>query len=190
MPEELTDEAGEIVWECSYQLWCKPIQEIAHTEIQQNLRYQGQYLDRETGLHYNTFRYYDPDIGCFTQPDPIGLLGSFNLYQYAPNGLTWIDPWGLACANYGNGKPHGGKGHNKIIDKIIKDARDKGAKEIRKNQQQVDINGNKVGRNKPDVQYNYKGKHYNIEVDTTLRVALDIKALYQVVILMPEIHFG
>ena len=95
MPEELTDEAGEIVWECSYQLWGKPIQEIAHTEIQQNLRYQGQYLDRETGLHYNTFRYYDLDIGRFTQPDPIGLLGGLNLYQYAPNGLTWIDPWGL-----------------------------------------------------------------------------------------------
>ena len=95
MPEELTDEAGEIVWECSYQLWGKPVQEIAHTEIQQNLRYQGQYLDRETGLHYNTFRYYDLDIGRFTQPDPIGLLGGLNLYQYAPNGLTWIDPWGL-----------------------------------------------------------------------------------------------
>ncbi|WP_257381727.1 RHS repeat-associated core domain-containing protein [Snodgrassella alvi] len=26
---------------------------------------------RETSLHYNTFRYYDPDIGRFTQPDPI-----------------------------------------------------------------------------------------------------------------------
>ena len=89
MPEELTDEAGEIVWECSYQLWGKPIQEIAHTEIQQNLRYQGQYLDRETGLHYNTFRHYDPDIGCFTQPDPIRLDGGFNLYQYAPHPITW-----------------------------------------------------------------------------------------------------
>ena len=92
IPEELTDETGEIVWECSYQLWGKPIQEIAHTEIQQNLRYQGQYLDRETGLHYNTFRYYDPDIGRFTQSDPIELLGGINLYQYAPNVLTWIDP--------------------------------------------------------------------------------------------------
>ena len=95
MPEELTDKVGEIVWECSYQLCGKPIQEIAHTEIQQNLRYQGQYLDRETGLHYNTFRYYDPDIGRFTQPDPIGLLGGYNLYQYAPNPLMWVDPWGL-----------------------------------------------------------------------------------------------
>ena len=45
----------------------------------------GQYLDRETGLHYNIFRYYDPDIGRFTQTDPIGLRGGYNLYQYAPN---------------------------------------------------------------------------------------------------------
>ena len=84
MPEELTDEAGEIVWECSYQLWGKPVQEIAHREIQQNLRFQGQYLDRETGLHYNISRYYDPDTGSFTQPALIVLLGSFNMWQYAP----------------------------------------------------------------------------------------------------------
>ena len=56
----------------------------------------GQYLDRETGLHYNTFKYYDPDTGCFTQPDPIGLAGGYNLYQYAPNSLGWIDPFKLA----------------------------------------------------------------------------------------------
>ena len=35
----------------------------------------GQYLDRETGLHYNTFRYYDPDVGRFINQDPIGLAG-------------------------------------------------------------------------------------------------------------------
>ena len=96
-PEELTDANGKILWECSFQLWGKRIHEIEHEPIEQNLRYQGQYLDRETGLHYNTFRYYDPDIGRFTQPDPIGLLGGFNLYQYAPNGLTWVDPWGWSC---------------------------------------------------------------------------------------------
>ncbi|WP_081297443.1 RHS repeat-associated core domain-containing protein [Gilliamella sp. wkB292] len=74
-------------------MWGRPIQEIEHSQIQQNLRYQGQYLDRETGFHYNTFRYYDSDIGRFTQPNPIGLLGGFNLYQYAPNSLMWIEPW-------------------------------------------------------------------------------------------------
>jgi len=54
-------------------------------------------LDRETGLHYNTFRYYDPDVGRFINQDPIGLLGGTNLYAYAPNPVTWIDPWGWAC---------------------------------------------------------------------------------------------
>ena len=81
-PEELTDENDEILWECSFQLWGKRIHEIEHESVKQNLRYQGQYLDRETGLHYNTFRYYDPDIGRFTQPDPIRLLGGLNLFQY------------------------------------------------------------------------------------------------------------
>ncbi|WP_370570198.1 RHS repeat-associated core domain-containing protein [Snodgrassella sp. M0118] len=65
------------------------MQEIAHREIQQNLRHQRQYSDKETGLHYNTFRYYDPDTDRFTVADPIGLDGGFNLYQYAPHPITW-----------------------------------------------------------------------------------------------------
>ncbi len=96
-PEELSDADGQIVWETTYQLWGNAVREV-QTEIRiapQNLRYQGQYLDRETGLHYNFFRFYDPDIGRFITPDPIGLLGGLNLYQYGPDPLNWIDPWGL-----------------------------------------------------------------------------------------------
>jgi uncharacterized protein RhaS with RHS repeats len=37
-------------------------------------------------------------VGRFTQPDPIGLLGGFNLYQYSPNSVGWADPLGLACS--------------------------------------------------------------------------------------------
>ncbi|EOF4367012.1 TPA: RHS repeat-associated core domain-containing protein [Providencia stuartii] len=44
-------------------------------------------------LHYNTFRYYAPDLGRFTQQYPIGLAGKLNLYQYAPNPLTWVNSW-------------------------------------------------------------------------------------------------
>jgi uncharacterized protein RhaS with RHS repeats len=29
------------------------------------------------------------------------LLGGLNLYQYAPNPLLWIDPWGLVNGNCG-----------------------------------------------------------------------------------------
>ena len=48
-------------------------------------RLQNQYADRETGLHYNFFRYYEPDAGQFVNQAPIGLLGGENLYQFAPN---------------------------------------------------------------------------------------------------------
>ncbi|WP_218274774.1 RHS repeat-associated core domain-containing protein [Pseudomonas sp. LG1D9] len=38
-------------------------------------------------------------MGRITTPDPIGLLGGFNLYQYTPNPLTWMDPLGLSCSS-------------------------------------------------------------------------------------------
>ncbi|EDV3055260.1 hypothetical protein HU71_004800 [Salmonella enterica subsp. enterica] len=98
-PEELTDSDGEIVWETGYQVWGNTIQEKDHGGVEQNLRYQGQYLDRETGLHYNIHRYFDPDVGRFTTTDPIGLAGGLNLYAYAPNPISWIDPLGLAKCN-------------------------------------------------------------------------------------------
>ncbi len=46
-------------------------------------------------LTFNRFRYYNPDIGRFISQDPIGLLGGANLYQYAPNPVGWVDPFGL-----------------------------------------------------------------------------------------------
>ena len=56
-------------------------------------------------MHNNLFRYYDPDSGRFTQSDPIGLAGGINLYQYAPNALGWVDPWGLMkCSNPPKGR--------------------------------------------------------------------------------------
>jgi RHS repeat-associated protein len=60
-------------------------------------RFQGQYEDEESGLCYNRFRYYDPDCGRFISPDPLGAFGALNLYRYAPNPISWIDPLGLQC---------------------------------------------------------------------------------------------
>ena len=41
----------------------------------QPFRLQNQYVDREMGLHYNFFMYYEPDVGLFVNQDPIGLFG-------------------------------------------------------------------------------------------------------------------
>ena len=64
-------------------------------------------------------------------------------------------------------KPHGGKIHNERIDKMIKKIKeDDGVNNVRKNQVQVDVNGNKVGNNRPDIQFDKNGEHTNIEYDT------------------------
>lgn len=100
-PERLTDNEGRVRWEGLTGAWGKLLREapVHAAGFAQNLRMQGQYLDRETGLHYNLFRYYDPDSGRFTQQDPIGLAGGLNLYQYAPNAQGWVDPLGLSKCN-------------------------------------------------------------------------------------------
>ena len=84
-PRELTDGDGTLQWAATYKAWgnvlrVEMVQVQAAPEAEsliqlQALRFQGQYFDVETGLHYNRFRYYDPDIGRFVSQDPIGLLG-------------------------------------------------------------------------------------------------------------------
>jgi hypothetical protein len=51
-----------------------------------------------------------------------------------------------------------------LIDNYVKNLPE-GARNIRKNQQQVDVKGNNVGYNRPDVQYDLNGQHYNVEFD-------------------------
>ncbi|WP_368268048.1 RHS repeat-associated core domain-containing protein [Enterobacter cloacae] len=106
-PLEVTDERGAVRWSGQY----GSFGEVRHQSegfsrvvnrtamAHQPLRYAGQYADCETGLHYNLFRYYDPQVGRFIVQDPIGLAGgNLNLYHYAPNPLVWIDPMGLALS--------------------------------------------------------------------------------------------
>jgi hypothetical protein len=70
--------------------------------------------------------------------------------------------------NNGVARPHGAADHNAAIDQdigILKD--DPGVTNIRKNQTQVDVDGNRVGNNRPDVQYDKDGKHHTLEYDRT-----------------------
>nr|WP_289057522.1 RHS repeat-associated core domain-containing protein [uncultured Psychrobacter sp.] len=79
--------------------------QVSSSELQP-IRFQGQHFDEETGLHYNRFRYYDPDMGMFTTRDPIQLQGGLNVFQYAPNPTGWVDPLGLDPYGLGQG-PYG-----------------------------------------------------------------------------------
>ncbi|VEJ21503.1 Colicin-E3 [Neisseria animaloris] len=97
IPREMTDKDGNLLWFRDYYGWGKLKSETNVTETaHQPFRLQNQYCDQETGLHYNFFRYYEPDAGRFVNQDPIGLWGGENFYQFALNPQKWIDPLGLA----------------------------------------------------------------------------------------------
>nr|KAJ8743970.1 RHS domain-containing protein [Delftia sp. PS-11] len=161
-PRELTNADGHIVWAASYKAWgatasidypavpqtvrmgntlaLHQVEQEQDSRPEQHLRFQGQYFDMETGLHYNRFRYYDPDVGRFVSQDPIGLAGGFNVYQYALNPVDWIDPLGLAGArsthtgpNIPGGFSEGlstGEGGSGITNPAVKRAYDRVPKEI------------------------------------------------------------
>ena len=92
----MTDKDGNLLWFGSYTGWGRLKEESKVTDsAYQPFRLQNQYADRETGLHYNFFRYYEPEVGRFVNQDPIGLMGGDNLYSFAPNVLDWVDSLGL-----------------------------------------------------------------------------------------------
>ena len=78
-----------------------------------NLRFSGQYSLSESGLYYNYFRDYDPQMGRYIESDPIGLRGgSYATYSYvAGNPISRIDPLGLWSA----------QGHHDIYAKALPD---------------------------------------------------------------------
>jgi RHS repeat-associated protein len=104
-PLELTDSDGTIVWQATYRSW-GTIERLVIDQVEQNLRFQGQYFDSETGLHYNTFRFYDAEVARFLSQDPIGLAGGINIYLYAANPTLEIDPLGWCSTKLGQNMGH------------------------------------------------------------------------------------
>ncbi|MCP5005420.1 MAG: hypothetical protein GY941_16010, partial [Planctomycetes bacterium] len=96
-PQKITNTAGTVKWSAVSDTFgnCS----IDVEEIENNLRFAGQYYDSETGLHYNWNRYYDPETGRYMRVDPVGE--GLNLYLYVQNNpLKYIDPEGLTTRSY------------------------------------------------------------------------------------------
>ncbi|MEQ8612565.1 MAG: RHS repeat-associated core domain-containing protein, partial [Gammaproteobacteria bacterium] len=132
-PQLITDSFQNTVWQADY----NPFGEVDITTelVSNNIRFPGQYYDEETGLHYNYFRYYEPEIGRYITSDPIGLDGGMNTFIYANNSPSvLIDKYGLnafAGSTANNGKVTGpfgsdcgpeGKNQAKWIPDIYKEA--------------------------------------------------------------------
>ncbi len=115
-PQALVDDAGELRW--SGYIGPDGDAEITHADLRCPFRHAGQYYDEELELSYNRFRYYDPEAGQYTTPDPLRSVGglllspyvrvrefgrnsvhdltsSSSLYAYVGDPMIWVDPFGL-----------------------------------------------------------------------------------------------
>lgn len=104
-PTELVDESGDLAWRTRTTLWGTTTwtrDATAYTP----LRFPGQYFDPESGLHYNHFRYYDPESARYLSQDPLGLAPAPNPTTYITNPLVWADPLGLGPCPIGGPEKH------------------------------------------------------------------------------------
>ena len=101
-PTEAYDEEGKEVWCRRLDMNGKILEETQpglnpEGYVSIPFLFQGQYYDYETGLTYNRFRYYDPELGRYISQDPIGLAsGVFSIYGYVENTFTEVDHYGLS----------------------------------------------------------------------------------------------
>jgi RHS repeat-associated protein len=113
-PQIMTNENRQVIWEALYEPFGNAAVNSQSSRIN-NIRFPGQFLDAETGFHYNYHRYYDPKTGRYLSPDPIGQAGGINLFAYAKNNpVRFIDLMGLdvfATCWYTSGGAYLGVGH-------------------------------------------------------------------------------
>ncbi|WP_195155566.1 RHS repeat-associated core domain-containing protein, partial [Candidatus Protochlamydia phocaeensis] len=76
-------------------------QDIAASQVGNPWRYASKRVDPETGWIYFGRRYYDPEIGRWTTPDPLGFADGPNRYAYLHhNPLSAFDAYGLFEEDY------------------------------------------------------------------------------------------
>ena len=86
----MTDAAKAVVWSAVYSPFGAAYTITGAETL--NARFPGQWFQLEAGLHYNWHRHYDPSLGRYTQPDPLGFVDGPSVYAYARSSpLRFID---------------------------------------------------------------------------------------------------
>ncbi|MFE1347384.1 putative T7SS-secreted protein [Streptomyces sp. NPDC058757] len=137
-PTELVSESGELAWRTRTTLWGTTTWNKTATSYTP-LRFPGQYFDPESGLHYNYFRYYDPESAHYLTQDPLGLAPAPNPAAYVTNPHVWGDPHGLSPCLF----------HNRMEDELpgeLADAERLGVKPLRVGEDGFDeaVNGGTI----------------------------------------------
>lgn len=97
-PQVMFDDEGAAVWSADIDTYGN-LRGLEGRAEDVPFRWQGQREDPETGLHYNRYRYYDPNAGVYISPDPLAELGGLRAYGYVGDTLIGLDPYGLENEN-------------------------------------------------------------------------------------------
>ena len=90
-----TSKLGTITWKAVAEAF-GAAGTLPQSQIDMNLRFPGQYFDKESGGSQNFNRDYVVSLGRYIQADPIGLTGGINAYVYVDSSpVKYADPSGL-----------------------------------------------------------------------------------------------
>jgi len=93
----MTDASGATAWRAEYDPYGGVYTVRTGSSLHQPLRFPGQTALDGTDTYYNIFRHYRSGWGRYTQPDPLGLNPSLNLYAYVDDApVNSVDPLGLS----------------------------------------------------------------------------------------------
>jgi len=98
---QITDSNGQVIEKYTYDAYGNTVIRnasgvlLSASPIGNTYGFTGRSLDYESGLYYYRARYYEPRLGRFLTPDPIGFGGGSNFYAYCLNNpVNFIDPSG------------------------------------------------------------------------------------------------
>jgi RHS repeat-associated protein len=95
---------------------------LSREDIDNRIGAAGMWWDPHLGIYHVRHRAYDPRLGRFLQPDPIGVAGGWNVFEYVggdpanridPTGLWW---WDGDWIQYGVGGLVGFHGSEPVIE--------------------------------------------------------------------------
>ena len=103
--QALVDSSGDIAASYTYDAWGNVLSATINNSLLtiNSLRYlwQGREYSAATGLYQFRARWYAPELGRWLSPDPIGLEGGLNLYEFCRNApVNFRDPYGEDIADY------------------------------------------------------------------------------------------
>jgi RHS repeat-associated protein len=98
---DLTTSTGESASDYSYDAFGNLLTPQASGDTNRYL-FSTKEFETRSGLSYFGGRYYDPEVGRWATPDPLGFVDGVNPYLYVnDNPVNLVDPYGLCGQNIG-----------------------------------------------------------------------------------------